>query len=80
MQLRAFSQLLIELIFNEVPSEGEDLGAMYHSTALASVLKTLLTGGTLLIFLQSGGWLADKHTHTRAGEFSFLTLSTLLGM
>ena len=80
LQLVACSLLLIQLILNVVPSEGEAFGGMYHSTALTSVVKTLLTGGTLLVFLQSGGWLADKHTHTRAGEFYFLTLSTLLGM
>ena len=73
LQLVACSLLLIQLILNVVPSEGEAFGGMYHSTALTSVVKTLLTGGTLLVFLQSGGWLADKHTHTRAGEFYFLT-------
>ena len=58
LQLVACSLLLIQLILNVVPSEGEAFGGMYHSTALTSVVKTLLTGGTLLVFLQSGGWLA----------------------
>ncbi len=80
LQILACSLLVVQLILNLVPSEGEAFGGMYQNTALGAVVKMLLTGGTLLVFLQSGEWLADRKTQTRAGEFYFLTLSTLLGM
>lgn len=55
-------------------------GGMYHSTPMASVLKTILSAGTLLVFLQAGTWLDREDTRHKQGEFYILTLSTLLGM
>lgn len=52
---------------------------MYQSTPMASVLKTILTIGTLIVFLQARNWL-ERDAIIRRGEFYFLTLSTLLGM
>lgn len=80
LQVVACVLLGIQLCLNLIPSSGEAFGGMYHSTEIASVVKTLLTAGTLLVFLQSGEWLAGEDTRSRAGEFYFLTLSTLLGM
>lgn len=55
-------------------------GGMYHSTPMASAVKTVLTMGTLLIFLQTGNQLSRTDVRHRAGEFYILTLSTLIGM
>ena len=69
-----------QVLFNIVPTGNvEILGGMYLSTPMASVLKTILTIGTLIVFLQSRSWL-ERDAVIRRGEFYFLTLSTLLGM
>ena len=62
------------------PYEVEVFGGMYQNTAMTSVAKTLLTAGTLLVFLQANPWLEREDTRHKAGEFYLLTLSTLLGM
>ena len=62
------------------PYEVEAFGGMYQNTAITSVAKTLLTAGTLLVFLQANPWLEREDTRHKAGEFYLLTLSTLLGM
>lgn len=72
--------MLMHIIFNLMPSETEAFGGMYHSTAAASVMKTILSAGTLLVFMQAGQWLSREDTRHKAGEFYIITLSTLLGM
>lgn len=76
----ACTLMVVQLAINIIPCEGEAFGGMYHSTSIASVVKTILTAGTLLVFLQAGQWLDRKDTRYKAGEFYVLTLSTLLGM
>ena len=69
-----------QILYNIVPTGNvEILGGMYQSTPMASVLKTILTIGTLIVFLQARNWL-ERDAIIRRGEFYFLTLSTLLGM
>ncbi len=68
------------LLLNLCPGEVTLFGGMYHSTPMASVLKTILSIGTLLVFLQADTWLKRKDTRFKEGEFFVLTLSTLLGM
>ena len=53
---------------------------MYHSTQMAAVVKTILSLGTLLVFMQADKWLGREDTSFKTGEFYILTLSTLLGM
>ena len=73
--------MVVQLVVNILwPVDGSAFGGMYHSTPLASVVKIILTAGTLLVFLQAGQWLDRKDTRFKAGEFYVLTLSTLLGM
>lgn len=72
--------LVVQLALNIVPTAGEAFGGMYHSTEMASVVKTILTAGTLLVFLQTGEWLEREDSRRKSGEFYLLTLSTLLGM
>lgn len=47
---------------------------------MACTVKSLLTLGTLLVFMQASQWLEREDTRHKAGEFYVLTLSTLLGM
>lgn len=80
LQYMACVLMVVQLALNIVPTSGEAFGGMYHATQMASVVKTILTAGTLLVFLQSGEWLSREDTRHKAGEFYMLTLSTLLGM
>lgn len=80
LQTIACTLMVIQLIMNIEPSAGEFFGGMYHCTPVASVMKTILTAGTLLVFLQAGEWISAPDTRHKAGEFYVITLSTLLGM
>lgn len=80
LQTIACTLMVIQLIMNIEPSAGEYFGGMYHCTPVASVVKTILTAGTLLVFLQAGEWISAQDTRHKAGEFYVITLSTLLGM
>ncbi len=72
--------MLIHIALNIIPQTVDLFGGMYHSTPMASAVKTILSVGTLLVFMQSGQWLSREDTQHKAGEFYMLTLSTLLGM
>lgn len=80
LQTLTCTLMVIQLALNLVPTHHELFGGMYNSTTIASVVKTILTAGTLLVFMQAGRWLEGKDTCHKAGEFYVLTLSTLLGM
>ena len=80
LQILGCILMAVQLALNIVPAEGEAFGGMYRSTELASVVKTVLAAGTLLVFMQAGEWLGREDTRGKAGEFYLLTLSTLLGM
>ncbi|MBU3809261.1 MAG: NADH-quinone oxidoreductase subunit N [Candidatus Phocaeicola faecipullorum] len=80
LQTIACTLMVIQLIMNIELSAGEFFGGMYHCTPVASVVKTILTAGTLLVFLQAGEWISAPDTRHKAGEFYVITLSTLLGM
>ncbi len=70
--------LLLNNLFNS--ASGEAFGSMYINTPMTSVVKTVLTLGTILVFMQADTWLEREDTRHKAGEFYLLTLSTLLGM
>ncbi len=53
---------------------------MYHSTAMGGVMKSILSIGTLLVFMQANNWLSSERAIIRRGEFYMITLATLLGM
>lgn len=72
--------LTIQLLANLRPEEVTLFGGMYHSTPMASILKNILTIGTILVFLQADTWLKRGDTRHKQGEFYILTLSTLIGM
>ena len=64
-----------------LPSEGANLfGSMYISDALRVLLKNVLNVSTLIILLQSAGWLGKEENHSKTGPFYLLIFSTLMGM
>ena len=55
-------------------------GGMYHNTPIQSIVKSILSVGTLIVFLMAHEWMRRPDTAVKQGEFYVLTLSTLLGM
>lgn len=72
--------LLLQTFIAIRPYEASLFGGMYVSTDIASVLKTILSFGTLLVFLQSTRWLERPDARHKRGEFYTLAFSTLIGM
>lgn len=74
--------LVVQIVINIVPNQlsFELFGGMYDSVPMMSILKTFLTIGTLIIFMQANNWLKREDVRQKQGEFYVLTLSTLLGM
>ena len=71
----------IHTLLNICPGEDVELfGGMYQSYAMTNIMKTILSIGTLLVFLQAKNWLRRDDTRHKEGEFYVLTLCTLLGM
>ncbi|MCF0193374.1 MAG: NADH-quinone oxidoreductase subunit N [Prevotella sp.] len=71
------AQVAVSLCCNETM---EAFGGMYISTPAASVMKTILAAGTLIVVIQSRQWLSRPDTAFKEGEFYMLVASTLLGM
>ena len=72
--------MALQIGLNLTPDTRALFGGMYVNTPFTSIVKSILSAGTLLVFLQSGEWLGRKDTHYKQGEFYVLTLATLLGM
>ncbi len=73
--------LLIHTIINLVPGEpAEAFGGMYSYVPMHTVIKSILSFGTVIIFLMAHEWMKREDTIVKQGEFYVLTLSTLLGM
>jgi len=64
-----------------IPSSSVDLfGSMFIQDELRMLLKNILNVSTLIILLQSTGWLTKPDNRTKTGAFYLLIFSTLLGM
>lgn len=72
--------LAAQMIITIKPYEVSLFGGMYNWTEIASVLKTILSFGTLIVFLQSTEWLERQDARHKTGEFYILAMSTLIGM
>ncbi len=59
---------------------GVAFSGMYVSGKSEQAIKDILNIGVLLLFFQSNGWLSEKETAFKRGEFYSLTLLTLFGM
>ena len=53
--------------------------SMYNQP-IQSIVKSILSIGTLIVFLMAHEWMRRPDTAIKQGEFYILTLSTLLGM
>ncbi len=73
--------LAIHTLITIVPGpEAEAFGGMYHNAPIQSIVKSILSIGTLIVFLMAHEWMRLPDTAIKQGEFYILTLSTLLGM
>jgi len=64
-----------------LPSANANLfGSMFIQDDLRSLLKNILNVSTLIILLQSTGWLSKSENQSKTGAFYLLLFSTLLGM
>ncbi len=59
---------------------GEAFGGMYIYTPMATVVKIILSLGTLIVFLMAHSWLKNEENLVKQGEFYLLAISTLMGM
>ena len=80
LRVLACMLMALQIGLNLTPDTRSLFGGMYVNTPFTSVVKSILSAGTLLVFLQCGEWLGRKDTRHRQGEFYTLALSTLLGM
>lgn len=72
---------LIHTLINFFPdSSSEAFGGMYQISPIASIVKTILNVGTLIVLMQAYTWLHSETVLIRRGEFYVILLSTLLGM
>ena len=73
--------LTIHTLITIVPGPVADaFGGMYHNQPIQSIMKSILSIGTLIVFLMAHEWMRRPDTAIKQGEFYILTLSTLLGM
>ena len=71
----------VQILINIIPGQpAEAFGGMYQYTPMMTIVKSILSIGTLIVFLQANEWLRRDDTKFKQGEFYILTLSTLLGM
>ena len=73
--------LIIHTLITISPGPAADaFGGMYHNQPIQSIVKSILSVGTLIVFLMAHEWMRRPDTAIKQGEFYVLTLSTLLGM
>ncbi len=73
--------LLIHTVVNLIPGQpAEAFGGMYSYVPMHTIIKSVLSFGTVIIFLMAHEWMKREDTVVKQGEFYVLTLSTLLGM
>lgn len=72
------------IVLNFLPMAGreacEAFGGMYQYTPMMTIMKTVLSLGTLVVFLMAHKWLSREENLIKQGEFYMLVLFTLLGM
>ena len=68
--------LPVRIAFLSEPTEA--FGGLYIASAMANVMKVILTVGTLIVVIMAQPWL--KTVKKYEGEFYMLVISTLLGM
>ena len=71
---------LITIVGYLPSSPARMFGNMFVTDDMRMLLKNVLTGATMIILLQSSGWLSKPEHSAKAGSFYLLLFSTLLGM
>ena len=66
--------MLLPLVVSAIPFEGQAFGGMYYSSPITSVIKTVLTLASLIVFMQTGAWLSRDDMRERAGEFYIIIM------
>ncbi len=73
--------LTLHTLITIVPGPAaEAFGGMYLNAPVQSIVKSILSVGTLIVFLMAHEWMRMSDATAKQGEFYLLTLSTLLGM
>ena len=79
--------LLVHIVLNLLPCAScgttesfTAFGGMYVHTPMMTVVKSILSVGTFIVFLMAHKWLSREENLVKQGEFYLLTLFTLLGM
>lgn len=75
--------LTVHTLLNLCPlchEAGEAFGGMYQHTPMMSIVKSILSIGTVITFLMAHKWLSREENLVKQGEFYLITLFTLLGM
>ena len=73
--------LVIHTVITAIPGPvAEAFGGMYLNTPAQHIVKSVLSIGTIIVFLMAHEWMRREDALVKQGEFYFLTLSTLLGM
>ena len=73
--------LTIHTLITIVPGPvAEAFGGMYYNSPMQHIVKSILSIGTIVVFLMAHEWMRRPDTAVKQGEFYVLTLSTLLGM
>lgn len=76
--------LLAHTLLNLLPccceTACDAFGGMYVHTPMMTIVKSVLSVGTLIVFLMSSAWLNRPENRIKQGEFHLLVLFTLLGM
>lgn len=80
LPISVVSILLIGLINFINPPHGTIFGGMYQTDPMRSAMKAILDLATLIIFLQSYGWISKERNRNKIAEFFILVFSTLVGM
>lgn len=73
--------VLVQMLLCIIPSEADScFGGMFVYQPMHTVVKGIMSLGTLLVILQARVWVRRDDTRHKEGEFYILTLFTLLGM
>ena len=68
----------VVLCFNAQPAEA--FAGLYTATAVAQVMKVILTAGAFIVVVMAQSWIEREDVLRKEGEFYELIISTLLGM
>ncbi len=78
--LAVFSILLIGVVCFIFPTSGTAFGGMYQNDDLRTAMKAILDIATLIVILQSYGWVIKEENRNKVSEFYIIIFSSLIGM